>query len=367
MRTGKTLNELAAEITRQNESKKDYIASTEVMKIAPKETSVDLVLGKMGEFPLSNIAHDQIAEHTGIPTKYYRKMREEAPELLKTNIEKWFAKYPAPRMVRTLDVGCRAFLSDRFQTFDNYDFAGAALPILSQRKLTVVSCDLTERKLYIKAIDEQLFRDVPVGYKMGDGSHRIFDTCAPVVILSNSEVGFGRLVIETGTYTRACTNLALFAKSGMKRTHVGARSKLVDGFGDDVRELEDVLTSETKRKTLEAVWMQARDVIASAFDKDTFGKRCEQLAVAAGHKITAKVEDVIELVQERFTLTEVERENVLKHLIEGGQLSQYGLHAAITRSAEDVESYDRATELEYAGGKILELPATEWRSLAEAA
>jgi hypothetical protein len=54
-------------------------------------------------------------------------------------------------------------------------------------------------------------------------------------------------------------------------------------------------------------------------------------------------------------------------LIEGGSLTQYGLHAAVTRAAQDVADYDRATELEYAGGKIIELPKTEWKVLSEAA
>jgi len=43
------------------------------------------------------------------------------------------------------------------------------------------------------------------------------------------------------------------------------------------------------------------------------------------------------------------------------------LHSAVTRAAQDLESYDRATELEYIGGKIIELPQTDWERLAVAA
>jgi hypothetical protein len=35
-----------------------------------------------------------------------------------------------------------------------------------------------------------------------------------------------------------------------------------------------------------------------------------------------------------------------------------------TRTAEDAADYDRATELEAAGGRVIELAAAEWRSLA---
>lgn len=367
MKTGKTLQELAAEIERQYTSKKDYVASTSLMKIEPamEGGKIGLALGDKGVFPINDLAHDQLAEHVGIPKKYYDRMKAEDPNLLKTNVERWFAKYPAPRMVRLLDGRNRAFLSDKFACYDNYDFAANTLPILAQRKLEIMSCEVTEKRLYIKAVDTKLFRDVPMGYKMGDGSHQLFDTCAPAIILSNSEVGFGRLIVETGVYTRACTNLALFAKGGFKRTHVGVRNKLLEGL--EVADLDEVLSQETKRKTMEATWLQVRDVLASAFDETIIAKRIEQLAAAAGAKIEGKIEKVMEIVQERLSLNDDEKDSVFKHLIEGGQLTQYGLHAAVTRSAQDVASYDRATELEYAGGTILELPRTEWARMAEAA
>ena len=367
MKTGKSLSELAAEIERQANSKRDFVASTEAMDVQAFGDGSALVEVKdKGKFRIGEIAHGQIAAHTGIPQKYADKMLKEAPELYANNVNTWFRKNPAVRMSRMLDGNMRAFLSDKFQPFDNYDFAAAALPILSTRKLNVMSCEITDRRLYIKAVDEQLFRDVPVGFKMGDGSHNIFDTCAPAIILSNSEVGFGRLVIETGVYTRACTNMALFAKGGMKRTHVGARHQLTDNM--DVTDLDAVLSSAAKRKTMEAVWLQARDVIAAAFNPQTIDRRIEQLAAAAGAKLPAdKVESVMEVVQEKYSLNEGERNSIFKHLIEGGQLNQYGLHAAITRSAADVDDYDRATELEYLGGKVVELNRNEWQALAEAA
>lgn len=367
MKTGKTLGELAAEIERQANSKRDFVASTNAMTVEPVENGRAVVaLNGTGKFAIGNIAADQIAAHTGIPRAYADKMLAEAPELYANNVNTWFRKNPAVRMTRMLDGGMRAFLSDKFQPFDNYDFAEAALPILMQRKLQVQSCEITEKRLYIKAVDEQLFRDVPIGHKMGDGSHTIFDTCAPALILSNSEVGFGRLVIETGVYTQACTNLALFAKGGMKRTHVGARHALTDNM--DVTDLDAVLSAAAKRKTMEAVWLQARDVIASAFDPKVIDKRIEQLAAAAGAKLPAdKVEKVLEVFQTKHGLNEGERNSIFKHLIEGGQLNQYGLHAAVTRSAQDADDYDRATELEYLGGKVVELSRNEWQQLAEAA
>jgi hypothetical protein len=117
---------------------------------------------------------------------------------------------------------------------------------------------------------------------------------------------------------------------------------------------------------MEALWLQVRDVIASAFNKELFTKRAEQLAAIAENKIEGAVEKVVAMAAVRFALADTERESVLKHLITGGSLTQYGLHAAITQSAQDAADYDRATELEALGGKIIELPRNAWEEISEA-
>ena len=47
-------------------------------------------------------------------------------------------------------------------------------------------------------------------------------------------------------------------------------------------------------------------------------------------------------------------------------LSIWGLQAAVTRYSQDVDRYDRATELETAGGSIIDLGPGEWKVLVEA-
>ena len=49
-----------------------------------------------------------------------------------------------------------------------------------------------------------------------------------------------------------------------------------------------------------------------------------------------------------------------------GDLSGYGLVNAVTHYSQDVEDYDRATEFEALGGKLIELAPTEWKGLAHA-
>lgn len=368
MKTGRTLSELAAELERQANSKKDFVASTANMRVvvavpSPQQAPVArLALGDREPLSMNEIAHDQIGTHTGIPAKYYDRMRLEAPGLLANNINEWFAKYPATRLVRSLDGNARAFLSDAYRPLENFDLAEAVLPILLDLKLDIMSCEVTERRLYIKAVDERLKRDVPKGHAMGDGTHTFFDTVSPAVIIGNSEVGCGSLFVETGVFTKVCTNLAMIAGGGMKRRHVGARHALTDG-----EQVQHLLSDATKKATDKAIWMQVRDIVRAGFDEARFGATVDKLKGLTEQKIEGDPVKVVELSTKKFGMTETEGKSILRHLIEGADLTRYGLFNAITRTAQDLPSYDRASEFERVGGQVVELPKNEWRELAMAA
>lgn len=363
MKAGKTLVDLAREIERQQATKRDFVASTETLKMVtagPEGRAVELEVGKDHAFDVRDLAHGQIAEYTGIPKRYYDTMRTEAPDLLTTNVNRWFEKYGEPRMVRTLDGKARAFLSDKYRPLENADLAEVVLPVLADLKLEIMSCDITERRLYIKAVDERIKQDVPSGRKIGDGSHVFFDTCSPAIIISNSEVGYGQLTVEHGIFTKVCTNLATIADGGMRKTHVGGRHEITN-------DLQAMLTDETKRATDRAVWMQVRDVVRGAFDEMRFGGVVERMTGMAKDKIKGDPVKVVELTAKKFGIGDGERAGILRHLIEGGDLSRYGLFNAVTRTAEDLEDYDRASDFERLGGRIIELPQGEWKQMAIAA
>lgn len=360
MKTGKTIVELATELQRQQESKRDFIAP--VSKIEMRATDrgdVALVVGDKSSAPVNAIASGQIAEFTGIPKAYYDRMATSEPALLAANVNTWLIKKNGEkRMVRTLDGGVRAFLSDKYRTLENYDLAEAALPSISALGLEIMSCDVTERRLYIKAVDKRMFQDVPTGRKMGDGSHVFFDTVCPAVIFSNSEVGMGRLSIETGVYTKVCTNMAMIG-ANFKKTHLGARSEI----SDDVYEY---LSDRTRKLTDAAIWAQIGDVIKGAFDRAKFELVIAKLTGATEDKIEGDVVEVINRFAKKNTLGDVVRDSVLKQLIEGGDLTRYGLHSAVTRASADVPDYDTATDLERLGGQVIELPRQAWKELQAA-
>lgn len=203
MKIGKTLQQLAVEIERQNEVKKDYLADTANLALSLSDTGFSLDMGSFLEnghvninrLNLNDIAHRQIGEHTKIPAKYYDKMRVEYPELLLTNINGWFNKNPAKRMVRTLDGTARAFLSDRYRRIDNYDIAKTVLPILSEMKVDVncSSFELTDAKMYIKVVNPRLEGEVKTG-----------DIVQAGILITNSETGQGSVNVQPLIYRLVC-------------------------------------------------------------------------------------------------------------------------------------------------------------------
>jgi hypothetical protein len=58
---------------------------------------------------------------------------------------------------------------------------------------------------------------------------------------------------------------------------------------------------------------------------------------------------------------------VLRALVEGGDLSMWGLANAVTSLAADAPTYDRSTELESIGGQMLALPPAAAREMVAAA
>ncbi|OGR97801.1 MAG: hypothetical protein A2V88_09325 [Elusimicrobia bacterium RBG_16_66_12] len=344
MKTGQTLQEVAAEIERQRGAKKDYLAPTSQLEL--QSNGELLRVNGKGNFELTGTAHGQIAQHIGIPQKYYDKMKAEAPGLLASNVNHWLHSSSEARMVRTLDGKARAVLSRRYRPLDYSDLAEAVLPEIIKAGCRVESVALTDSRLYIKAVTERLSFEVKKG-----------DVVQAGIVVLNSEVGMGSVKVEPMIFRLVCTNGMIVPESGINKYHVGRAGEL----GSFV---EDFLRDETREADDRALWMKVQDVVRGAFRRDIFEGTVKRLQEAGEKTIEAPVEEVVERAQKRFLLSEVERSGVLQHLILGQDLSQFGLVQAITRTAQDAQDYDRATDLERLGGQVLELGAADWKALS---
>lgn len=179
----------------------------------------------------------------------------------------------------------------------------------------------------------------------------------------NSETGYGTVGAESFIYTLACLNGMTVPMSGLKKFHLGRRYQ-----GDEER-AQEVFRDETRLADDKAFFMKVQDVVRSCLEEDRFKKVIDRINSAAGDnevesKKGRKIEEVVEVTRKSFGLTEGEGESVLKHLINGGDLSRWGLASAVTRAAQDVESYDRFDDLQRVGGEIIELPKRRWAEIA---
>jgi hypothetical protein len=178
------------------------------------------------------------------------------------------------------------------------------------------------------------------------------------VVVSNSEVGAGSVRVEPLLYRLVCLNGAIVNDLAMKKYYVGR----TNGHSEDA--IQALLRDETKALNDQAFWATVQDVVRGTLQETTFQLVVDRWRDATQERITWDPVQVVEVTAKRFGLTEPERGRVLRHLVEGGDLSRYGLANAITRASQDAGDYDRATELERLGGQIIELPRQAWQALA---
>ncbi len=345
MKTQHTLKDLAAMIMDRAEKKEDFIADTRTLTIDGKANVVGLSNGS--HFTINDHTHSQIATHTNIPAAYYKRMREEAPDLLSSNIRTWFDKYPANRMVRTLGGGARAFLSDKYSRMDDDAFANVVLPaIYDVPGAEVVSCGLTDVKTTIKFKSPRYEREVKRGDLVQFG-----------IAFSNSEVGAGRLTGSLFAYQLICTNGMVIEDEQFASTHVGRKHM--------TRDLGEVFRLDTIQADGHATILKLRDFARELMTDKFIDSQVERMRGLTEVKLTDPVK-AVEKMAKQHAFTEGTKNDVLKHLIEGGNLSMWGLQNAVTRAAEDQADYDDATKLETLGGRMLTLAKTDYRELLAA-
>jgi hypothetical protein len=352
MKTGKRLEELALELKRQNNNKRDFLAPACQILVKTEDKHTTLDLDACGVFPARETAHSQLAEFTGIPKGYYDRLREQAPNLFDYNVNHWLSLNTSNRLVRTLDGHARAVLSGKYRPLDNFDLAEAALPVLQDRGFEIMSCEVTERRFYLKAVTPRIQGEVKRG-----------DLVQAGLCISNSEIGEGTLKIDPMLFFLVCTNGMIAADNRVKKYHVG---RAIDGLENAM----EFYRSETRQADDRAFWLKIRDVLAGILTQDFLDRQLHKLRASAEQPFMAPAAQVVEVTAKRFHFTNDERESVLENLIQGHnnqpELTRYGLAQAITRASHGIEDYERATEFECFGGQIIELQADQWRSLAEA-
>ncbi|MBY0242001.1 MAG: DUF932 domain-containing protein [Burkholderiaceae bacterium] len=355
MKTGQSLNALADEIARQHTAKHDLIVSATKMR---GETTPAHQFGlvidepKIGDvrYPLNDFVCGQLAKKLDIPLTYFKRMREFNPALLDLNVNGWLnLNHADSYLVRTLDGRARALLSTRYRRLDNFDLAHSIVPVLQQLPgARFESVALTDKKLYLKVVSSKIACEVAPG-----------DIVQAGVVVSNSEIGCGTLRVEPLLFRLVCSNGLIVQDRTMRKNHAGRN--LVSDNDEVLVYQNDTLEADDK-----AIFLKVRDLVQTAVSEATFDLISEKMRKTMGIKLVGNPVKAVEVLSNRYALNEAECAGVLRHLFQEHDLSGYGLLNAVTGYAQDVDDYDRATEFEELGGKLLELSAADWRPIVEA-
>ncbi len=293
MKSGLTLEQLAAELTRQNDAKADYMVSTRNIKMESCGASLFLRMvdaeenDRVEPLEVGEIAHRQIGAYLGIHSKYYNKMLEQAPGLLSYNANHWFNREPEERMVRTLDGVARAFLSNRYRRIDNYEIASAVLPIIGEMPdARFESCQITENRMYIKVINPRLVTEVVPG-----------DIVQAGLVITNSETGQGAFSVQPLIYRLVCSNGMTVNDAAIRRNHVGRVTSAEENFL--------IYRDETIAADDRAFLMKVQDTVRSAVDEVRFHQVVGLMREAKYARMnTADVPGVVKLAAKNFSITD---------------------------------------------------------------
>lgn len=359
MKQGKSLVELAKSLEHIRQNSRDFLVPT--AKLSMNERS-ELVFenGSTNFLKPNNYAHSQIAGYTNIPKAYYDRLKEENRGLLSRNVNHGFlmnasegGKKPETRMVRAVGGDIRAFLSSSYRRLDSFDMCQTVLPVMADYRMEVVSSEITESRLYIKALSPAIKTEIKKG-----------DVVQYGIVISNSDVGAGSVRVEPLIYRLVCAN-GLISNTAIRKMHVGKNLA-----GNDIQEL---LTRETLDLTDQAFWAQVRDVVIASMDNKRFEAEVERLRAASEQKITNfDIPEVVELSMRTIGVSgEGVKEDIIGYLANGADgagLTKWGLINGFTYAAQSPDvSYDQSIDLERSASKILELTANQWRRIAEVA
>jgi len=369
-----TLEKLLIRIKDTNARKQDFIAPTKELQFrtiqdVPHTQSEIVIEGNGGEptrfLKVNDLCFDQIAQKNGLDVRTARRLQSEYSREYDSLTNAIWQKENSKRMIRTYDDlnqgmnpsgTARAFLSDKFKTFDNSDLLESALPQLmeSEANWKIVNCAVTQKKMYIRLKSELI---------TGTGAN-VNDIMAHGIGLSNSETGAGSISAFGINWTLACLN-------GMQTQNITRKSHITSARDGDTW---NILTNETKEADNHSLKLQLRDIVSSYASRDTFDENLEKMKLASEDIIDVETTEAVENLGKVLTLSKKETSNVLDGLLK--TIGQAGYENdkpvnratfvnAVTRvgntaKADDVDFWQKL------GGSVLNMKKTDWNRVAMA-
>ena len=375
----RTLEDMLHVIKEQNDMKQDYIAPTNQLQFRTLknegETAHSQIVMEANQGEPTKILNvnqhcfDQIAQKAEIATPTARRLQQNYPKEMDNLINAIWQKENSKRMVRTFENSnhtnpfnydnhtgtARAFLSDKFKTFDNSDLLESALPTLGESDASwkIVNYANTDKKLYIRLKSEVIQSDAGLNDLMAHG-----------IGISNSETGSGSVAVFGIAWTLACLN-------GMQTENVTRKAHITSARDGDTW---NVLTDETKQADNHSLKLQLRDIVSSYASRDAFDENIEKMKRAKEDVVNVPMNESVENLGKVLTLSKKETSNVLEGLLQTIGQSGYEQNQKINRATlvnactavGNTSDPDNVDFWQRLGGKVLNLGKTDWNRVAMA-
>lgn len=370
-----TLQELVDQLKGQNLLKKDMVVPAScilfregnlIIRNTAGNDSLNTMLAETGiarmgdsgnEIILSPLdhCHGQVAAKLDIPKGYYDRMLNGEVGLLDTNVNHWLGKNEGSYFIRSFvdpseEKGiARAFLSDRYNVIDNYDVLFAALEAVKNAgvNLTIDSCDITDRKMYIRFIAPDIEIQAPEllkNYKVPGGSPRNGNTgIISGFVVSNSEIGAGQFSVSPRATVLACSNGMTFRDDAFNKIHLGSKMEAYSSIN---------WSEETKQKNYSLIVSQVKDAVTTFISADYLGQRVAKMVEQGSEKLKHPV-DAVKNVSKFLQLSEEKESSLMDFFIQGGDTTAFGVSQALTFHAHSKSDADEQFDLELAATDFL--------------
>ena len=355
MKHGMTLQEMATRIQHNAENRQDYVVPVSNMDFGRNSTGdIEFYSGVPNHGGIGGVVNNhalsQLATELDIPARFVTVLKEQDPEFLPEVLNRRANKSESNRMLRTIDGRLVGVVSPSFsRSFDNDTIMKAILPeLMSSSDYEIKSCNVSDTMMQLKVVTPKLQGEVRVGDIIQGG-----------IAARNSDVGVSRAVIQELSYRLWCLNGCSHqeAVDAYRRIHRGHKNPL--GI---------LYAPETVAASQEIIALEMRDTIRHLLSPERFEQTINKMKTAADNSIEAKdLDKKVKALGKIVGFNQTEGDLIMQKLIEGADLSQYGMMNAVTNLANDTDNYDRASELEQMGGKVIELSPRQWNMVKEAA
>ena len=376
-----SLANLLVKVQDQASRNADYLAPLKDLQKTTTETGKpQIVVEQSGGVPtqffdINEVSFGQIASHADIETRTARRLQARYPAEFDGLLNAIWRDSSDTRMLRTRvrvapsdDTGfeenggntggmVRAFVSDKFKTFDNVNLLEAALPQLMDNPAAfqVVNADVTDKRLYLR---------LKSLVQTGTGA-ALNDLMANGIGLQNSEVGAGSVSVYQIAWTLACLN-GMQTQNKTRSSHITS-ARDTDDWG--------LLSDQAKDADNHALELKIRDLVGVYSSRDAFDQVIEQMKQAAADTIDGFAIDktaVVGGLGKVMQLTKKETSSVLDGLLDtigqagyeqGRPLSRATLINAVTAVSHKAET-DDVDLWQQRGGQLLNMKPADWQRVA---